>query len=222
MTAGRSLGATLPHSSILYSTYSPYVCEWNCIYVRTFLSLIITSSVNPTSKTRTSGPGVVVPRGLCMIMLLAHVPASSGLQMPRMGAVPLAPPEIAALNIGEAVTVPRPDRRALTLRRVAWRPHAFLVRNLLTDDECAELISASATEMRPAATAGRTSGRRKCDICRLAPSQEPLLRQLTTEVRQLLLSKDMRRETSADEELHVLRYAPGGEARSGARTAPCV
>ena len=131
---------------------------------------------------------------------------------PSCGPVPLAPPALAALAVGDAVTVVRPSNgREVVATRLSLRPAAFLLQGLQTAEECAELKARAAAEgMVPAETNGETDARRRCAIGCLRPDSQ-IVEALTRDVARLMLSDRARGPGGGSEDLHVLRYEPGGE-----------
>eukprot|EP00966_Prymnesium_polylepis_P293455 6777835-Prymnesium_polylepis.1 len=73
---------------------------------------------------------------------------------PRMRDMALAPALLASLDVGEECTLQRARAgRACVARRVADRPHAFLLQNLLSPAECEHLMGcANAVGLQPAET----------------------------------------------------------------------
>ena len=131
-----------------------------------------------------------------------------------MGVVPLTSLSLANLGLGEELCLRRPSDPARTVRiaRVAGRPHAFLLKDVLTRAECAEIMRAAKEHgMHPAETSGGTDDRKRCDVGCLRPADAPIVRAYTQDVAELLLSDAARGPGGGCEDLHVLRYEPGGE-----------
>ena len=128
------------------------------------------------------------------------------------GVLPVgAPTPLALLPVG-AQLVGQRSTHEFTAERVSSRPAAFVLRNFLSEAECAAIM-AQAEEggnMHAASTNGATDARKKCDIC-LLNLQSPVVSGLTREAAELLLDERALAPGSGCEDLHVLRYHAGGE-----------
>lgn len=150
------------------------------------------------------------PRTTSMLTTLAVASASAATIHPPAG----APPQLAALPLGAELTGRRTSvGHSFTATRLALRPHAYLLRNLLSQDECDALItSAKRAGLHTAETTGKTASRRRCDVCTLSPWEEPVVKAIQIDVARLLLSAEtLQLPGGGCEDLHVLRYQPGGE-----------
>ena len=142
------------------------------------------------------------------------------------GAIAVAPPlarpapagcpaPLAALPIGSSIEGYR-ETHAFTAERLSTRPTCVLLRNFLSEVEC-KIIMAEAElsgALHPAETSGGTDARRNCDVCTLPPQKSAAVAAITREVAGLLLDPAAAAlPGSGSEDLHVLRYAPGGEFR---------
>ena len=123
-----------------------------------------------------------------------------------------APLELASLPVGAEVTG---DRRGHTFvaRRLSERPHAFLLKNWLTQDECNALMkTAESHGLETAETSGETEARRHCDVAVLSPWKHDTVKSIQVDAARTLLSEEaMSLPGGGCEDLHVLRYQPGGE-----------
>ena len=124
-----------------------------------------------------------------------------------------APRALAALEVGGQLRGFR-STHEFTAVRLSERPAAFLLRDYLTADECDALMqeAEASGEMHAAETSGRTDARKRCEICCLGPKSSPTVASLTKEAARLLLDEEAVRLPGAGcEDMHVLRYAEGGE-----------
>lgn len=125
--------------------------------------------------------------------------------------VGVAPP-LANLPLGTPITGSRTTHQ-FTAIRVANRPSAFVLRNFLSEAECAAIVAEAeeSGKLHRAETNGRTDARKKCDICCLGLGSS-VVSSLTREAAELLLDERALALPGAGcEDLHVLRYEPGGE-----------
>lgn len=145
------------------------------------------------------------------------VPTSS--VVPAMG----APPELFALPVGAEMTGYR-DTHAFTAKRLSTRPAAFLLSQFLTEVECAAVVEEATASgaLHEAATNGRTSARKHCEITTIG-MDSPMVRSITNEAARLLLTNEATsRPGSGCEDLHVLRYRPGGEYKPHYDASPSL
>ena len=134
--------------------------------------------------------------------------------MPRIGSLEIAPGKLASLNVGEELCLfrARSGGHSFSAKRIAQRPHAFLLSGVLTYAECDYLMAQAALRgMHSAETTGRTDNRKHCDVCTLRPADSPMLEALTADICECLLTEGARGPGGGCEDLHLLRYAPGGE-----------
>lgn len=125
----------------------------------------------------------------------------------------LGPPsQLVDLAIGERLGVQRSDRQKFTVERISDEPHAFILRNLLTEEECDEIIQKAEDQgMETAETKDEegSNSRQKCGVAWL--SSFPLEKQLVKDIRSLLIQEEV--ASSPDlmvELLQVLKYREGG------------
>ena len=111
-----------------------------------------------------------------------------GFIQPQPPAAYGAPPELCALPNGASATAWR-STHEFTATRLAARPAAFLLRNFLSDGECASLIAEARASggLHEATTSGGTSARKHCEICCLG-MDSAVVRALSQDASHLLLS----------------------------------
>ena len=128
----------------------------------------------------------------------------------------LGPPEpLASLSVGSRIQAFRPsalghERHDFEIERVAMDPPIFLLRNVLTDDECHYLIDTS-TNMSPAETVTPLdfSSRKRCRVAWLS---NQWTQSLAWSLGDLFFSAAAKSHRgSGVEDLQVLEYEPGGE-----------
>ncbi|KAL1523787.1 hypothetical protein AB1Y20_018710 [Prymnesium parvum] len=141
-------------------------------------------------------------------MLLLPLLASSAALLPAG-----ARPELAHLPLHGEIEGCRSCGHRFVASRLSSRPHVFHLRQFLSPDESSTLIrSARENGLHPAVTSGNTRARRACDLSLLSPSRQPLVAELQREVARLMLSDEaLQLPGGGCEDLHVLRYQPGGE-----------
>ena len=145
---------------------------------------------------------------------LASVPSSSlnPVWSSTSPSLSIAPPELLSLPAGAEVTGYR-STHAFTAKRLSTQPAAFLLKNFLSDEECAAILAEAQASggLHEATTSGETGARRHCEICCLS-MQSDVVGSLSREAAGLLLTDEAKSiPGSGCEDLHVLRYSPGGE-----------
>ena len=146
-------------------------------------------------------------------MLPFVAPLVAGLSLP-IGKPLGAPPQLATLGVDESILLNR-GSRSVWCTRLSARPAAFLIRNFLSHDECASIVAAADASgaLHPAETSGRSDARKRCDICCLGLAH-PAVSCMTQEAASLLLAPEViAQQGTGCEDLHVLKYHPGGEFR---------
>jgi len=123
-----------------------------------------------------------------------------------------APPELAAIPIGIDELRNRSDGRSFVVRRLSARPLIFHLKSFLTQDECDALISAAKRKgLHKADTTMRKPYRISCDVSTVGASEEPAAAAAESDIVRTLLSKEATSlPGGGSEDLHVLRYQPGG------------
>ena len=122
-----------------------------------------------------------------------------------------APLELASLPVGEEATGERRGHKFVA-RRLSEKPHAFLLKNWLSQDECDALMKAAESNgLDTAETSGVTDARRHCDVAVLSPWEHDTVKSIQVDAARMLLSEEaMSLPGGGCEDLHVLRYQPGG------------
>ena len=143
-----------------------------------------------------------------MLTLLLHAFASNDAS-PAAGAKPI----LMSLPLHETLIGQRSNGQQFTILRISEQPHAFVIRNFLSAEECEALMkSAKRRGFEVAETTGKTGARRRCDYALLSPSQEAVLASVQSDAARTLLSDEaLQTPGGGVEELNVLRYQPGGE-----------
>ena len=125
----------------------------------------------------------------------------------------LGPPqELVDLAIGERLGVQKSDRQKFTVERISDEPHAFVLRNFLSEEQCNEIIQKAEDQgMETAETKDEegSNSRQNCGVAWL--SSFPLEKQLVKDIRSLLIQEEV--ASSSDlmvELLQVLKYNEGG------------
>ena len=151
-------------------------------------------------------------------MWLLLVSSSSVLHSATTRAPPAgAPSALASLRLGQEVSGYRFEGQPFVARRLSERPHAFLLKNFLSPEECDGLIeSAQRTGLHAAVTSGGTDARRRCEVCVLSPREQQLVATIQRDAAGLLLSDEARGSPGGGvEDLHVLvRALPSWRALS--------
>jgi 2OG-Fe(II) oxygenase superfamily len=128
----------------------------------------------------------------------------------------LGPPEpLASLSVGSSIRAFRPSAigqapHDFEIERVALNPPIFLLRNVLTIEECNYLMDIS-TDMRPAETVTRqdVASRKRCQVAWVS---NEWTQTLSWSLGNLFLSLDVKsHHQSGVEDLQILQYTPGGE-----------
>ena len=146
-----------------------------------------------------------MPRARQLLLLtLLHTVAGSRLPAG-------APLELASLPVGEEATGERRGHKFVA-RRLSEKPHAFLLKNWLSQDECDALMKAAESNgLDTAETSGVTDARRHCDVAVLSPWEHDTVKSIQVDAARMLLSEEaMSLPGGGCEDLHVLRYQPGG------------
>jgi len=148
-------------------------------------------------------------RQLLLLMLLHTVFSMHTVAGSRLPAG--APLELASLPVGEEATGERRGHKFVA-RRLSEKPHAFLLKNWLSQDECDALMKAAESNgLDTAETSGVTDARRHCDVAVLSPWEHDTVKSIQVDAARMLLSEEaMSLPGGGCEDLHVLRYQPGG------------
>ena len=145
-----------------------------------------------------------------MLVLLPLTAKAACIAKPPIG----CPPQLFSVPVGGEVVGSR-ESHQFSAKRLSARPTAFLLKNFLSPEEC-EAIKSEALDsgrVHAAETTGESDARKKCQVCTL-PLQTPVVGALTNEAAQLLLGPDALGSKGAGcEDMHVLKYSPGGEYR---------
>jgi hypothetical protein len=143
-----------------------------------------------------------------MLQLLSLATTSACSPMKSIGCIP----QLVSLPVGREV-VGRRAAQSFTATRISERPTAFVLRNFLSEQEC-EAIRAEALasgRMHAAETAGNSDARKLCELCTLS-LRSRTVGALTEEAAHLFLGPEVLNSNGAGcEDMHVLKYSPGGE-----------
>ena len=122
------------------------------------------------------------------------------------------PPQLEDLAIGERLGVQKSDQQKYNVERISDEPHAFVLRNFLSEEQCHEIIQKAEHQgMETAETKDEegSNSRQNCGVAWL-PSF-PLEKQLVKDIRSLLIQEEVASSTDLKVELlQVLKYNEGG------------
>ena len=122
------------------------------------------------------------------------------------------PPQLMDLAIGERLGMQNSNRQKFTVERISDEPHAFVLRNFLSEEQCNEIIQKAEDQgMETAETKDKegSNSRQNCGVAWL--SSFPLEKQLVKDIRSLLIQEEVASSTDLMVELlQFLKYNEGG------------
>lgn len=140
-------------------------------------------------------------------MLAWHASLTSSVApLPPIGALAGLP------EMGVDLHANRSTGHPFVVRRLSERPLTFHLKSFLSARECETLVYlAKRNGFEKAETTDRKKYRVACDVSTLGASDEPVVATLESDAaRTLLSSSAMSLPGGGSEDLHVLRYQPGG------------